>query len=418
MIDTVELYKPFAHQRAVHAALTYHINTEARGHNRFQKTFVVISRRQVGKSALAQNELLRFALHFRSSTNAYITTSFRLCKKMFEEIEAMLSGAHFVEEINKTDLTIKFTNKSRIDFFSAEQRDKLRGFTVSGILVIDEAAFIPDEVYHSRVKVWTNARRAVTLMLSSPDFENGFFYEQHQEALKGSPYVSCFDFNDFDLSEIQSPEALEEARRTVPPQVFRSEYLGLYRKAEGSVFGNFENQIMRHTPEAPEKLFFGIDFGTGSGGDYTVLAGFNEKRELCYLWRNNDMQPVKQVAHIGNILAKYKAEIKGCLAEENSIGKIYLNLLKNHGHVQPFNTNAKSKRKIIETLQVDIQNGSVWFPDDRALKNEFSMFECKQKGVNLSYSAPDGEHDDIVMAVAIANWCYKTKNSPTRISIL
>lgn len=414
----VELYKPFQHQKAVHDEITRHINASLRFSDSYQKTFVVKSCRQVGKSALAENELMRFALSFDSSTNAYLTTSMKLCRKMYREITSMLSDTGLVSHENASDFIIELINKSTIEFFSAEQRDRLRGFTVSGILVIDEAAFIPDDIYYEKVKVWTNAKRAITLLLSSPDFEKGFFYDLHTAGMNGADSIESFDFNDFDLSAIRSNSTLEEARMQVPPQVFRSEYLGLYKKAEGTVFGNFEKQIMIHEAEAPTELYFGIDFGSGSGGDYTVLSAFNQKRQLCYLWRDNETPPLEQAKHIGSVLTTHKAITKGVYAEQNSIGKIYLDILRKYAHITAFNTDAHSKRKIVEQMQVDIQNGLVWFMDNRDLKNEFSMFDMKVKNNHVSYSAPPGQHDDIVMSVLIANWCYKKSKGGVRISFI
>lgn len=415
---TVELYTPLPHQKAVHDAITKHLETVERGTDEFQKTFVVKSCRQVGKSAMAENELARFALTFSGSVSAYITTSFRLCKKLYNELYKMFKDTGLIAGSNASGLSIEFKNGSIIEFFSAEQRDKLRGFTVSGILVIDEGAFISDDIFYDKVKVWTNAKRAVTLIVSSPDYENGFFFELHQEGLRGSKFVESFDFNDYDLSVIRPERALEEARLTVPPQTYRSEFLGLYRKAEGSVFGNFQGQIMKHEAESPTEMYFGIDFGTGSGGDYTVLAGFNHKRQLCYLWRDNEMAPLEQAKHIGSVLDQYKAITKGVYAEQNSIGKIYLDILRDYSQITAFDTNAKSKRKLIEQMQVDLQNGDVWLPDDRDLKMEFSSFDCKQSGHSVTYGAPAGLHDDIVMGVLIANWCYKKRKGGVRVSFI
>ncbi|MCD8041503.1 MAG: terminase family protein [Tannerellaceae bacterium] len=415
----IELYKPFAHQRVVHNAISAHIEATGKDSGRFQKTFVVKACRQVGKSALAENELLRFAFTFNGSVNAYLTNSLKLCRKMYKEIICMLEGTNLVAATNASGLVIEFINGSRIEFFSAEQREKLRGFTVSGILVIDEAAFIPDDIYYEKVKVWTHAKQAITLLVSSPDFEKGFFYELHTAGLKGSGYIESFDFNDFDLSVVRPAHVLEEARQHVPPQVFRSEYLGLYKKAEGSVFGDFGKQLLTHEAEAPTELYFGIDFGSGSGGDYTVLSAFNQKRQLCYLWRDNQTPPLEQARQIGSVLTIHKDITKGVYAEQNSIGKIYLDILRKYAHITAFNTDAHSKRKIVEQMQVDIQNGVVWLMDDRELKNEFSMFDMKINSNNhVSYSAPAGQHDDIVMSVLIANWCYKKSKNKTRISFI
>lgn len=414
----IELYKPLAHQKAVHDAISRHLEKHPRFSDQFQKTFVVKSCRQVGKSALAENELLRFAFSFAGSVNAYITTSFKLCKKVYKELLDMLDGSNLVTLANATSLRIELINGSLIEFFSAEQRDKLRGFTVSGILVIDEAAFIHDAIYYEKIKVWTNAKRAVTLLISSPEFEKGFFYELHNAGLSGSPYVESFDFNDYDLSQLRPDHVLEEARQYTPPQVYRSEYLGLYKKAEGSVFGNFGKQILQHEPETPTSMYFGIDFGSGCGGDYTVLTAFNQKRQLCFLWRDNETPPLEQAKHIGAVLDQYRHITKGVYAEQNNIGKIYLDILREYSQITPFHTDAQSKRKIVEQMQVDIQNGNIWLLDDRDLKNEFAMFDVKPMKNGLSYSAPPGEHDDIVMAVLIANWCYKKRNFGKRISFV
>lgn len=414
----VELYKPLSHQKAVHDAITKHIESNERFTDNFQKTFVVKSCRQVGKSALAENELLRFVFSFNNSMNAYLTTSFKLCKKVFKEIVDMLDGSHLITSANASDLRIEFSNGSVIEFFSAEQRDKLRGFTVSGIFVIDEAAFITDEIYYEKVKVWTNAKRAVSLLISSPDFEKGFFYELHNSGLNNSKYVESFDFSEYDLTVLRSEQSLLEAKQNTPPQVYRSEYLGLYKKAEGSVFGNFGKQILLHEPEEPKAMYFGIDFGSGSGGDYTVLSAFNHKRQLCFLWRDNETAPLEQAKYIGTVLEQYKDITKGVYAEQNSIGKIYLDILRGYSQITAFNTDATSKRKIVEQMQVDIQNGNVWLLDNRELKNEFSMFDVKPLKNGVSYSAPSGEHDDIVMSVLIANWCYKKRSGGTRISFV
>ncbi len=114
---TVELYKPFDHQKAVHNAISRHIEFVERGSDLFQKVFCVKSCRQVGKSALAQNELARFALHFNNTVSAYVTTSFRLCRKMYKGIIKMFEGTGIIVSTNSSGLEIKFLNGSSIEFF-------------------------------------------------------------------------------------------------------------------------------------------------------------------------------------------------------------------------------------------------------------------------------------------------------------
>lgn len=418
----VKLYTPYPHQKAVHDAISEHIRTHKRFTEPFQKVFVVKACRQVGKSALTENELLRFALTMTGSVSGYVAPSFSLCRKVFDELCGMLSVTSLVASRNASTLVIKLTNGSEIKCFSGEQRDNLRGNTISGLLVIDEAAFIPDKIYNDAIAPWTDAKKAVTLMISSPDFEMGFFYDHYVLGLKGDKPIASFDFMDYDLTMVRSEKRLEQLRATVPAQTFRSEYLGLFKKAEGSVFGDFKGCVLQHEAETPTEMFWGLDFATGSGKDYTVLTAFNQNREQCFLWRTNDMQPIAQVNHIVSILEKYRDVTRGIVAEQNSIGKIYLDMLRGRSReIIRFNTDMHTKRKIVELLQVAIQNGDVFFLNDRELLAELSFYEAKvnHNTKNVSYNAPAGLNDDCVMATMLANFCYdKRKNVKSRIKVL
>lgn len=381
--------------------------------------YVVNACRQVGKSYLATHQLIKYAS--TGKVSAFVTTSFRLAKNNYDLILKLLRNTIIVARSNAQDLNIEFTNGAKISFFSAEQRDKLRGYTVSGILIIDEASFISDTVYYDYLRAWVNVHQAPTLILSTPDFERGFFYDFYQRGLKGDPLVHSFNFMDYpdSIRKLRSDEALEEARRALPPQTFRSEYLGLFRQAEGAVFGNFKAQILQTLPASPTKLFVGIDWAVGGGGDYTVVTAFNQNHQLCYLWRDNEHEPTKQIEHIANYLKVNRQIIETVVVEKNSMGGVYLSMLRekvrNEGiKVIPFQTTNDSKRKLIETMQVDIQNGVVWFTNDRDLLIELASFEANINGKIVRYSAPTGQHDDIVMSLLFANEAYHRRDRGIR----
>lgn len=414
----VTLYKPYPHQRAVHDALSRHIETNRRYTDAFQSIFVVKAPRQTGKSVMIENELIRWSLQFQRSINGYIAPSFDLADKVFNELLYMIEDTGLLASKNRVKRYLQLANGSTIRFFSAEQRERLRGYTMSGLLVVDEAAFIADTIWYSHLSPWVDAEKAATIMISSPDYEMGFFYDYY---IEGMDRGCSFDFTDYELTMVRSEEKLEEKRRTTPPQVFRAEYLGLFKKAEGAVFGDFKDCILQHEAARPEAMYFGIDFGTGSGKDYTVVTAFNQNREQCFLWRTNEMTPTEQAEQICKILARYKDVTKGVYAEQNSIGKIYLDMLRKAGQISAFNTDNKSKRKLVERLQVDIQQGNVWFMNDSALLNELSLYESNVNPTSklVTYNAPKGYNDDAVMATMLANHCYnQRKSGGARISIL
>lgn len=421
MIKTVELYKPYAHQKALHDAITKHIESNERFTDSFQRIFVVKACRQVGKSAMAENELSRFLLQYSNSINAYVSPTLKLARKTYEEVIKMFKDTGLILRKNSIELFIEFTNGSCIRFFSGEQRDNLRGFTISGLLVIDEAAFIRDDIYNECLSPWTDAKKAVTLIISTPKFKLGFFYDYYIMGWTGKHTVTSIDFMDYDLTHIRSKEKLEEKRLTVPTQVFKSEYMGLFLEAEGAVFGDFSGCIMQDTPEF-EQLYLGLDFGTGSGQDYTVLTALNEKCEQVFIWRTNELSPTEQVNAIAKILTENKKSIANIVAEENGIGKVYLDLLrKNFTPITTFTTDNNSKRKLVEKLQVAFQNKTIRLLKDTIQTNELSLYESSvnPKTNKVSYNAPNGMHDDSVMALMLALESFnKKRNSTFRVSFI
>ena len=111
--------------------------------------YVVKARRQCGKSILAIDLLLYYAFKGRS-IGTCLEPTLAQCRRVYKQIINAVGGTEspLLRSANATLLEIEFVNGSQIIFKSAEQRDALRGITVKrSILVIDEAAFIPKEIF-------------------------------------------------------------------------------------------------------------------------------------------------------------------------------------------------------------------------------------------------------------------------------
>jgi hypothetical protein len=111
------------------------------------KVYTIKAKRQVGKSLLAENELLRFAINYPGTVNCIVEPTLGQSRKVFKEIVNATIDSDIIKRKNETLLELEFTNNSSILFRSGEQMDSLRGFSVSGLLVLDEAAYLKDEVF-------------------------------------------------------------------------------------------------------------------------------------------------------------------------------------------------------------------------------------------------------------------------------
>lgn len=355
------------------------------------------------------------------------------CRKIYREILNGIIETGIVDKSNDSMLEIVLINGSTILFKSAEQRDRLRGYTIrnGGILCIDEAAYIQEDIF-TIVAPWVDVNNANTLMVSTPRMKHGTFYDMFMIGIQGfSPKVKSFDWSKHDTSEMLSEEKLELYKKTIPPTQFLTEYLGEFAEANGSVFPmdmakyiKFREHGKKSYADGYNELYVGIDWGTGSNNDRTVVAAFDENKIMRALWYSHSVQPKYQVKYIKERIEQEidPKKIKCFLYEENSIGKVFGDYLKDampNIKMEPFVTTNDSKREIVEDMVAEIGEGNITFLDDEELKREFGSYQMELTSTGkVTYNAPFGLHDDIVMASCIALHGLKNKNKRGNYSIV
>jgi hypothetical protein len=368
----------------------------------------VKSKRQVGKSLLIVGELLYFAINFENTISCAISPTLNQARKLFKEIIKVTEDSGVIKKKNETLLEIEFINGSTILFKSAEQGDNLRGYTYTGLLCIDECAYISDDVY-SIIKPSTDVWKCPILMVSTPKFRLGFFFETYQKGLDGNKKITSYDFCKYDTSALLSNDALETYRQMLPKNQFTTEYLGEFLDADGCVFSGFKECVNRAEIADYNYLYVGVDWASGVGSDDTVLVGFNERGEQVFLQYFNTKNTTEQIDYIYQFLMGYIKKIKIILCENNSIGTPMINQLKDKlgsykKLVCEFTTTNKEKARIINQLQVGFEQKKIKLIDDDKQLAQLSMYEAEYnpKTGNVSYNAPIGGHDDICIANCLA----------------
>jgi phage terminase large subunit len=153
--------------------------------------------RQAGKSFTAQNLLLKWLLEDNGSIGMWVSPVYSQSKKVFTELTNTIGGTGLTSSINKSELTIRFINGSVLYFRSGEREDTLRGYTLN-YLVVDEAAYIKDEVWKTvlRPTVLVNGKKV--LFISTPKGKN-WFYELSMRGLSEEyPQYRTFHATSFD----------------------------------------------------------------------------------------------------------------------------------------------------------------------------------------------------------------------------
>lgn len=403
-------FHPYAHQRAV---------IDAIGKSKCSyKTVVVKSSRQKGKSFMIANILLYFALNWNKTKNICVSPTLKQAKNIYKTIMDAIEKTGIVKNSNATDLEITFINRSNIRFLSAEMGESLRGYTVTGILCIDECCYISDEVFNT-IKPWVDYNKSPILMVSTPYVKEGFFWQYYNYGLEGVNKVITVDWCDpkfkKEMDKILPPERLEEYRKTMPANKFKSEYLGEWLDDEGTVFIQFKDCAKDVQIQPNDKLFVGIDWAMGGGNDDTAVSIINDKGEQVFLDYFNNLTPTQQIDRIVEDLNPYMRQIVVIQPELNSLGGVLTDNLKERlqgrARIEGFNTTNQSKNELVMDLQTAFEQKTITILNDPKQIRELSFYtaEYNPKTKNVSYNAPLGLNDDLCIAIMLAYNAYKNK---------
>lgn len=399
----VQLYTPHSGQLRIHQYLTKHPET---------KFLIMNCGRRFGKSFLAANQSLYWALSNGNVAVGYCTPSYKLAKYIFELVCSAI-GEKFVflkkNGINKSDLKITFTNNSYIEFVSAGEGavDNLRGRGYQ-YGVVDEAAQISDDAWNKVLRpIFLLAKQVI--LCSTPLGKNSWYYQIFQEGLKEEQTKYKSFVMGTATNPLVEPEELDDMKKLLPTNIYKQEVEAEFLDdGEGSVFKNIKECITdSNLITYSGKYVAGLDIGRAE--DYTVLSVVDlNTHQLVYQDRWNKLDYNQIVNLVAGQLNKWNPV--DCWVETNSIGDFFFDSLKQKyaGKLSSFYTLNKNKQQIIESLIVDFETQAIRIINFEPLLNELKTFgvEFSKKNRSVVYRGLHGSHDDTVMSLAFANAAY------------
>ena len=379
------------------------------------KFFTLSVGRQWGKSMLGMNMMLYWAFNDAPCKILWVSPVYSQTNKVQKELEGAIRDSGLIDSINYSENYLKLRNGSEIIFRSAERYDNIRGYTFD-YAILDEAAFMKPEAWREAIRPTTAVHGKKVLFLSTPKGKN-WFYELFALGNEIEGYRPNERYLSYTAPSIDSPfiteDEIEDARATLPPNVFKQEYLAEFLDDGGEVFTGLEKASMDKWPQhRSTKYFAGIDLGRQE--DFTVVTIVNAEYQVVDIYRANQKPWEQLVQEIARFVNRYNAT---AMVEVNSIGDvIYEQLNSRIKKIDPFTTTSKSKVDIIEQLIYAINNNELQIPSKEmhpVLYNELSVFtyEYSPRSRSVKYGAPSGHHDDCVMSLAIA---YEAKRKHSK----
>jgi len=188
------------------------------------KRIIINCGRQTGKSTVAAILGLHTAIYRPGSLVLLLSPSLRQSSELFRKVADFYRrlGHEGLEPEAWSALRLELVNGSRIVSLPGKEQT-IRGFAGVNLLVVDEAARVPDELY-AAVRPMLATSNGRLILLSTPFGKSGFFYQTWKE---GGP-----EWLRVHVPATQCPRIstafLEEEKRTLGEWFFAQEYMASF----------------------------------------------------------------------------------------------------------------------------------------------------------------------------------------------
>lgn len=365
-----------------------------------------IAGRRGGKTLAAAQEAVRLALTIPGGIGWIVAPTYPISRVAWRQfLKAM--PKQLIKSHNKAERIIELVNGHIIECRSAHKPEDLVGEGLDW-LWIDEAARVKREAWEESLRPTLSDKKGRAFFTTTPRGRNWVWelyclgqdrlqpeYENFHFPTSGNPYID--------------PTEIELARKTLPEMVFRQEYLAEFLDDVNQVFRYVRRQAIGAFEEPQPSCSYVMGADLAKHVDFTVLTVLRVDTDSVVAWdRFNEIDWSLQKQRIVALAQKYRAMV---LLDSTGVGDPVFDDLKRSGiRVEGYRFTNETKTQLVEYLAMAIEQGKVTYPGIPELINELESFEYEiTRAGNVKYGAPEGQHDDCVMSLALAVWAAKPR---------
>ena len=306
-----------------------------------------------------------------------------------------------VSRTNEQELVVYLKNGSIIQLKGADDPDALRGAGPVGV-VFDEFAKVKFEAW-GVVEPIIRANGGWTWFIGTPKGKNHLW----QFYLRGKQ--EDYEWKSWLLKATESgvipQDQLVASRQSMRPDLFNQEWECAFLEGVGAVFRGVKD-IATATPHKPLQghlYVMGVDLAKIN--DYTVITIYDRATNAqVYQDRFNTIEWPFQKKRIKAIADHYNRAL--VMLDATGIGDpIADDLIRGGVAVEPIKFTEQSKKDLIEKLSIWIEQKQIKILNIEDSLNEFDNFNYEVGPTGkITYGAPSGFNDDIVISHALAVW--------------
>lgn len=372
---------------------------------------VVVCGRRWGKTKFATRRGCLNGLHGRRW--GYFAPNYKYLTEVWDECASRLGP---IARVRAQERRIEVKTGGVLEFWTLDDPDAGRSRKYHEVDV-DEAGFVRDleARWHNAIYPTLTDYGGSAWFEGTPKgrnfFHTAFMYGQDplkedwgswQRPTSANPFIP--------------PSEIEFAQGQLPERAFQQEYLAQFLDDAGGVFLKVRQAVetgrkANEEPQAGQLYVCGVDLAKTK--DFTVVVVRDADGRQVYFERFNQISYELQAERVNNVARKYRAKV---VVDATGVGDPVYDRLRSLGlDVEAFKFSAQSKDQVVENFAMRLEQGRVSLMDIDVQTAELEAYEYSLTTMgNVRTGAPEGMHDDCVMALCLAykGMAYKAQPGP------
>ena len=369
------------------------------------------------KTTLAMSICVEHAMH--GGNYLWLAPTFDQVRIGFNETQHAMGG---YGDFNLGRMTLELPCGGTITYRSLDNPNNARGFTADGV-VIDEASFCKPQAWYEVLRPMLIDTNGWSLSIATPNGRNWFHKEWDRARRRDDSeawQVPTLGVRVTDSGLAREPhplekpdipfEEIENLYQSMPQRIFEQEILAQFMDDGGGVFRNVMQCMSYSDIDIEHAHVIGVDLAKSN--DFTVFSVIDiDTNQQVYMERSNKVDLVVQLDRLIALNEKYNVVVN---VIEVNFNEMFCEQAMRAGlPVQAFRTTNATKAKAVEDLALAFERSSITILEDEIQKSELQAFQMtKTVSGMVRYAAPEGFHDDTVIALALAWQAARMPSSP------
>lgn len=351
----------------------------------------------------------------------WVAPTYKIVKRGYAEILKQLPDGVLAKDAPPDtnfdagrSVILHFKNGTKMEFYSAERPEGMLGAGVD-YAVMDEAALMQGRIFNQIISPTLMDREGGCLMISTPRGHNWFYRSWQKGQDPEQPLWESWTFTTQDNPTLPEGEA-DRMAADMPRMEADQEIYAKFISAGSSVFHVHDKSIQRARilPNGmiegyPPRGYVSLGIDLARTNDYTVLYGARMgDRRNCYFERMNAITWPEQKRRIRQAVRRILregAEHVMLILDSTGVGDPVAEDLEAEGYDVVGLNFTTHKTNMVRLLAKDLEEPGHAFVLEDAQFEEFRAYGMSiTPGGRMTYSAPEGEHDDVVCAKMLSHW--------------